>query len=405
MPPGTDPGSVYLVDAFSIIFQVFHAIPRMSSPSGLPTNALYGFTRDLLTLRGLKPTYLVCAFDRSEPTFRHEVFPEYKGHRDEMPGDLQLQMPHIRRLVEALSIPIVDLPRYEADDVLATIARASSSRGLNVFLCTSDKDCRQLIDDCVRLYNLRKKQEFGRAELLADWGVTPEQVIDLQVLVGDPVDNVPGVPGIGVKTAAKLLQEFGTLDNLLANVDKVPGAKKQEGLRALVTDVPRNRQLIRLETELPLALEWDAWKLKPIDPAAFLALCREFGFRGFTAGIEDPTNPASRVAESPVQQEEMFPFGANAAEGDAAKAESNGAAPSAPAAEGPAWVAKYELVDTAEKFEAFLKELKKQKRFAVDLETTSLQPLDAEIVGMAFAWKEGEAYYLALRGPHGGGIL
>jgi DNA polymerase I len=401
MPPGADPGTVYLVDAFSIIFQVFHAIPRMSSPSGLPTNALFGFTRDLLALRGMKPAYLLCAFDRPEPTFRHEVFADYKANRAEMPDDLQLQMPHIQRVLDALSIPVVSQPRYEADDVLATIARAAAARGHNVFLCTSDKDCRQLIDDCVRLYNLRKKQEFGRAELQADWGVTPEQVVDLQVIVGDPVDNVPGVPGIGVKTAAKLLQEFGTLENLLANVDKVPGAKKQEGLRAFLPHVARNRQLVRLETDLPITLDWDAWKLRPIDPATFLALCREFGFRGFTTGIEDPTRPASRVAEAPLNQEELFPFGANAAE----KADENGAAPSAPPAEKPAWDAKYELVDTPKKFETFFKELKKQKRFAVDLETTSLQPLAAEIVGMAFSWNEGAAYYLALRGPQGAATL
>jgi DNA polymerase-1 len=400
MPSGPVSGSVYLVDAFSIIFQVYHAIPRMSSPSGVPTNALFGFTRDLLSLRDLRPDYLLCAFDRSEPTFRHEVFPEYKGHRDEMPDDLQLQMPHIHRLLEALSIPVVSLPRYEADDVVATIARAASARGLDVFLCTSDKDCRQLIDDRVRLYNLRKKQEFGRAELLADWGVRPDQVIDLQVLVGDPVDNVPGVPGIGVKTAAKLLQEFDTLDNLLANVGKVSGVKKQEGLRALVPDLPRNRQLIRLETELPIPLDWDAWKLRPIDAAAFLALCRELGFRGFTAGIEDPNRPKSRVSEAAMHQEELFPFGANSANGEAA-----GAGPSAAPADGPAWSAKYELVDTPKKYEAFFKELKKQRRFAVDLETTSLQPLAAEIVGMAFSWQEGAAHYLALRGPEGAPTL
>ena len=120
--------------------------------------------------------------------------------------------------------------------MLATLARAAAKRGLDVYLCTSDKDCRQLIDDHVRLYNLRKRQEFGRAELLEDWGVTPEQVVDLQALVGDAVDNVPGVPGVGVKTAAKLLQEFGTLDNLLANVDRVTGAKRQENLRASQAD-------------------------------------------------------------------------------------------------------------------------------------------------------------------------
>src|SRR6516165_5736831 len=137
MPSGSDRGTAYLVDAFSIIFQVFHAIPRMSSPSGLPTNALFGFTRDLLALRALNPAYLLCAFDRPEPTFRHEFFPEYKANRDEMPVDLQVQMPHIQRVLEALSIPIVSHPRYEADDVLATIARAGAARCHDVFLCTS----------------------------------------------------------------------------------------------------------------------------------------------------------------------------------------------------------------------------------------------------------------------------
>jgi DNA polymerase-1 len=399
MPSGAVSGSVYLVDAFSIIFQVFHAIPRMSSPSGLPTNALFGFTRDLMALRNMQPDYLLCAFDRPEPTFRHELFPEYKANRAEMPDDLQLQMPHIHRIVEALSIPIVSHPAYEADDVLATIARGASERGLNVFLCTSDKDCRQLITDGVKLYNLRKRLPFGRDELLADWGVTPEQVIDLQVLVGDSVDNVPGVAGIGVKTAAKLLQEFGTLENLLANVDKVAGAKKQEGLRALIPDVPRNRQLIRLETDLPMQMDWDKWKLRPIDAGPFLALCREFGFRGFTAGIEDPDRPVSRVAE-PARQEELFPFGANTS------AETNGeAADSTEPAGVPVWEATYHLVDTPQKFTSFSQDLEQQNRFTFDLETTSLQPLAAEIVGMAFSWKDGEAYYLAFRGPEGAPTL
>src|SRR5581483_8889158 len=208
---------IYLIDAFSLIFQVFHAIRGMSSPSGLPTNALFGFTRDLLFLRSLQPDYLVCAFDRAEPTFRTALYADYKAHREEMPNDLQLQIPHIHRILEALAVPAVSAAGFEADDVLATLARAGAERGLEVFVCTSDKDCRQLIGDRVRLYSLRKRQPFGREELLADWGITPEQVVDLQTLVGDSVDNVPGVPGIGVKTAAKLLQEFGTLEAILAN--------------------------------------------------------------------------------------------------------------------------------------------------------------------------------------------
>src|SRR5262249_44020154 len=152
----------------------------------------------------------------------------------------------------AMRIPVVTSPRFEADDVIATIATAAAPRGLDVFVCTSDKDCRQLINDRVRLYNLRKHAAFGRAELLQDWGIAPEQVVDLQALVGDSVDNVPGVPGIGLKTAAKLLQDYGTLDKILANIEHIPGAKRQENLRASVEKVRLSRQLVRLATDVPL---------------------------------------------------------------------------------------------------------------------------------------------------------
>ena len=405
MPPsGAAAGTAYLVDAHSLIFQVFHAIPRMSSPSGLPTNALFGFTRDLLFLRKLKPDYLVCAFDRPGPTFRNTLYPDYKAHRDEMPGDLQLQLPHIHRVLEALAIPAVSASDYEADDVLATLATAAAARGLTVRVCTSDKDCRQLIDGRVRLYNLRKKQEFGREELMADWGVAPEQVVDLQALVGDPVDNVPGVPGVGYKTAAKLLQDFGTLDNVLANLEKVSGAKRQENLRAFGPKVELSRKLVRLATDVPVPLAWDAWKLRDIDPAAFLALCREFGFHSMAADLDDPARPSSRTTLVPARQGEMFEYGANVLEETPAPAAPPAETPAGGAAP-PAWQAHYQLVDDPKRFAGFLKKLAKQKRFAVDLETTGLQPLEADVVGYAVSWAEGEAYYLPVRGPVGSAVL
>ena len=314
MPSGAASGVMYLVDAHSLIFQVFHAIPPMTSPSGMPTNAVFGFLRDLLYLRKRKPDYLVCAFDRPEPTFRSDLYPDYKAHREAPPDDLIAQLPLIERVAEALRVPVVSHPRYEADDVLATLARAAAKRGLDVYLCTSDKDCRQLIDDHVRLYNLRKHQQFGRAELLEDWGVTPEQVVDLQSLVGDAVDNVPGVPGVGVKTAAKLLQEFGTLDNLLANVDKVSGAKRQENLRAAKPIIDLSRQLVRLADDVPVSLEWEAWRLRDIDAPKMLDLCREFGFRSLAAEVRETAPAAGPVQPSLFPDgEELFPFGANTA--------------------------------------------------------------------------------------------
>lgn len=388
--------TLYLIDAHALIFQVFHAIPAMSSPKGLPTNALFGFTRDMLFLRNdRKPTYLIAAFDASEVTFRNELYAEYKAHRSPMPDDLRPQIGEIHRLLEAMNIPILSINGFEADDILATVGKAAGAKGIDVYLCTSDKDCRQLIDDRVRMYSLRKRQEFGREELMKDWGVTPEQVVDLQALIGDPVDNVPGVPGIGIKTGTKLLQEFGTLDALLANIDKVSGAKKQENLRAFLPKAELGRQLVRLKTDIPLKFDWESWKLQEPDAAALAALCQEWGFRTFAEQFRAAAagNRVLVVAnasdDGPGTQGELFPFGANA-DGDSPED-----APPPPSD----WKGDYQLVDTPKKFQSFERQLKKQKRFAVDLETTSLEPRRADIVGLAFSWQEGEAWYLPVRGP------
>jgi DNA polymerase-1 len=401
MPSGAA-GTVYLIDAHSLIFQVFHAIGAMTSPSGLPVNAVFGFTRDLLYLRKRRPEYLVCAFDRPEPTFRHALYAEYKAHREPMPNDLVLQLPLIHQLLDGLAIPVVSHADYEADDVLATLAKQASARGYDVYLCTSDKDCRQLIDDRVRLYSLRKRAEFGRDELKEDWGVTPEQVVDLQTLVGDSVDNVPGVPGIGVKTAAKLLQEFGTLDNLLANVEKVSGKKRQQELRDAGPKVALSRQLVRLATDVPVEFDWEGWKLREPDAPKLVELFRAWGFRSFEAEFRqanktDTTEP-DLFSGAEASGGEDFPFGANAPTPTTQNDLFAG-----PSSDG--WKAMYHLVDTQKKFDAFLKDLRKQKRFAIDLETTDLDPRKAEIVGYSVTWKPGEAWYLAVRGPEGSPLL
>jgi DNA polymerase-1 len=396
---------MYLVDAHSLIFQVFHAIGEMSGPTGLPVNAVFGFARDLLFLRAKKPAYLICAFDRGEPTVRTSVYKEYKAHRPPIPDDLCSQLPLIELLVEAMRVPELSAPGYEADDVIATVARAASKRGIEVFICTSDKDCRQLIDDHVRLYNLRKHAEFGREELLKDWGITPEQVVDFQSLVGDKVDNVPGVPLIGEKTAAALLQQFGTLDNILANVGQVAGAKKQENLRAWAAKDQVSRQLVRLETEVPIALDWEGWRLKPWDEARLVALFRDWGFRSFAAQVRGESSSPAATAPQPAgngtTQGELFPFGANTEESDG---QGQGTGDKGPGTKDN-WQAIYRLIDTPKKFRDFFKELKRQKRVAVDLETTSLNPLEADVVGYALSWKEGEAHYLAVRGPEGAAVL
>jgi DNA polymerase-1 len=398
MTSGISPGGLILVDGHALVYQVFHAIGTMSAPDGRPTNAVFGFTRDLLFLRDeLQPAYLLCAFDTPEPTFRNELYADYKAHRQPPPDDLCAQLGPIRQVIEAMNLPVLAIPGYEADDVLATVAVAGRDRGLDVLLATTDKDCRQLIDDRIRIFNLRKRQVFDRDSLRADWGVAPEQVVDFQALVGDSVDNVPGVPGVGPKTAAKLLQEYGTLDNLLANLDKLGKGKTADNLRAAAEKVKLSQRLVRLEEHVPLKLDWDGWKVRGWDAPRLLKLFEEFGFRGFAARVRSEANASKDGGGNGAAPADLF----GGAAGAAPDYEVGDFAFGANAPAGSAWTADYKLVDTSAKFDKFLKQLKKQSRFAFDLETTDLDPLRAEVVGLAITWKEGEAHYLPLRGPEG----
>jgi DNA polymerase-1 len=378
---------MYLIDAHSLIFQVFHAIPEMSSPSGLPTNALFGFTKDVLALRELKPEYLVCCFDVPGQVFREKIYPEYKANRAPMPNDLSLQIPLIHEMLDAMHVPVVGVEGYEADDVIATLATAAP-RDLEVLVCTSDKDCRQLIDDHIKLFNLRKNKTLDRSALLEEWAVTPEQVVDLQALVGDSVDNIPGIPGIGLKTGAKLLQEFGTLDNLLANIDKVPG-KKQESLREHGEKVLISRQLVRLSRDVPVTQDWEGWKLQPWDADRLLELFVSWGFHRFADQVRASRRNAPPV-EAPLRERRLKQASLFGEDGGP-----NGAI------ERDHWQGAYRLIDTPELFADFLKQLKQQKRVALAVKTTSPSPRQADLVGIAFCWKEGEAWYLALRAPKG----
>jgi DNA polymerase-1 len=374
--------SFYLVDAFSLIFQVFHALPEMTSPSGLPTNALFGFTKDMLYLRNdQKPTYLMVCFDAPGKTFRDEMFAEYKAHRGPMPDDLQLQIPLIQDMLDAMRVPMLAREGYEADDLIATLATAGDDQGLDVFICSSDKDCRQLLSERVKIFNLRKREVFDAATLLADWGVKPEQVIDYQTLVGDSVDNVPGAEGVGPKTASRYLQDYGTIENLLAHVDDLKGRKK-ENLQAFIPKWEMSRKLVTLDRHIPLDLSWDQWRVQPWNGPKLLELFRTWGFRGFAdqvrATIKDaPAPKAAYITQGSLFGDEAAPVNRTVAD----------------------WPHEYHLVSTPTDFAAFLKQLQKQRRFAIDLETTSLEPHQAEIVGIAICWRPGEAWYLALRGP------
>jgi DNA polymerase I len=404
------PATLYLLDSHALIYQMFHAVPQMTSPDGRPTNAVFGVTRDLLNICDeVKPTYLLSTFDTPEPTFRNAICADYKAHREPPPPDLTVQIPVVHAVLEAMNLPILSIPGFEADDIMATVATAAAARGIEVTLCTTDKDCRQLIGDRVKMLNLRKKTYLDRAALMEDWGVAPEQVVDFQSLVGDSVDNVKGVPGIGAKTAAKLLQQYGTLDNLVAHVEEIKQPKMKESLKKTIAsgDLEKCRRLVRLDVNVPMTLDWDAWTRHPWDGPRLVAMFEELGFRGYAnrvrgtmkaTGKSKNTELLAAIGVTPKSgptagdlfagtpddvTPDEFPFGANAG----------------PVVPKDNWKTDYKLVDSAKEWKDFLKQLKAQKRFVFDLETTGLDPLRSDIVGYAFSWKDTEGWYVAVRGP------
>lgn len=355
--------TVWVVDANSLIFQVFHAIPEMTGPAGEPVNAVFGFTRDLLfLLETKKPDYWICAFDRSEPTFRHVRYPEYKAHRSECPPELIPQFPNIRRMIEALGMPIVEHPDFEADDVLATVAHQTEEQGGECFLVTADKDARQLLSDRVKIFNVRKQQIYDAAALAVDWGVRPDQVVDFQALVGDSVDGVPGVPQIGPKAAKDLLEKYDTLDGLYAHVDEISGAARKKTLVENKDKAYLSQELVRLERQMPLEIDWSRARAGQVNAAAAVALCTEFGFHGITQKFRGYQGAAAPRDD---------------------------------------WQADYRTVATVPELQALVEQMQQQPRLSVDTETTHVSATWCELVGYSFSWKAGEAYYVPVRVPAG----
>ncbi|WP_145247154.1 DNA polymerase I [Aeoliella mucimassa] len=354
--------TVYVVDAHSLIFQVFHAIGEMTSPRGEPVSAVFGFLRDILFLiEKHTPNYLIAAFDMPGPTFRHDLYDGYKADRGEMPADLVTQIPKIEQMLHAIGVPVIGKPGYEADDILATLARECDERQVRCLLVTGDKDCRQLITKHVAIYNIRKDEEFGSSELYADWGIRPDQVVDFQSLVGDKIDCVPGVPLIGPKIARELLETYGDLDAVLANAANVKGAKRSQNLQEYADDARMSRDLVRLDSAVPIEIDWQLARPGNYDGARIAELCGEFGFRalGERAMALADAKPPEKLESS------------------------------------------YEVVESMERLAELVEQMKSADWLSVDTETTSVNPREAELVGISLAWTAGEAYYIPVRSPEG----
>lgn len=292
---------IYIIDTFSLMFQVFHAIPPMTGTQGQPTNAVFGFTRDIFAIRDRKPKYLVCAFDSPGPGQRDTIYDKYKANRAEMPEDLRPQIPLIKQLLQGFRIPVLEMAGWEADDVIATVTAQATAQDLDVVIVSSDKDARQLLSPQVRMLNCRKNTFLDEAGLMEDWGVRPDQVVDFQSLVGDSVDNVPGVPKVGPKTARTLIEQFGTLDNVLANADKAPGKKLAENLVTYADQARLSRELVRLRTDLPMTVDFEAATICDPDFKALYDLFNVLGFRRYATEMREklvlePDDTATNVA-------------------------------------------------------------------------------------------------------------
>ena len=345
---------IYLVDGSSYIYRAYYAIRHLSNSRGEATNAVYGFTNMLLgLLRDEAPERLAVVFDSKGPTFRSELYPEYKANRAAMPEDLVPQIPLIKEVVRALNLPSIERTGYEADDIIATLARRYAGEGHEVTVVTGDKDLMQIVGERVTLLDTMKGKRSGQAEVMERFGVPPQQVLEVLGLAGDSSDNIPGVPGIGEKTASGLIREFGSIEQLLAGIDRVKGRKRQENLREYAEQARLSRRLAALVDDLDLDLSLEDLRHLEPDRAALQALFKDLEFTRLYQEYADPAAPAGATGDYRTLLEET-------------------------------------------ELDAVIDELRRVGRFALDTETTSLVAVQADLVGISLAVRGGQAWYLPL---------
>lgn len=349
-----------LVDGSSFLFRAFHALPPLTNSRGEPTGAVYGVASMLRNLLATYPNaHFAMVFDASGPTFRDELYAQYKAHRPPMPDDLRVQIEPLHQLVRAWGVPLLLESGVEADDVIGTLARHAAADGVDVVIASSDKDLAQLVDGHVVLENTMSKTRMNHDGVMEKFGVRPDQMVDYLVLVGDSADNIPGVPGVGPKTAAKWLQQYGSLEQLIAHVDDIKG-KVGEALRAALPQFELTRRLAVVHTNLPLAYGWSELVCGPPDTEQLRELFSRLEFKSWLEKLDSAPAP---VDPKPI---------ADHAE------------------------AHYETLLTAAAFERWLEKLRAAPLICLDTETTSLDYLSAEIVGIALAVEPYAAAYIPL---------
>ncbi len=365
---------LFLIDGSGFIFRAFHALPPLTRPDGTPVNAVLGFTNMLVKLiTDMHVPNIAVIFDARRKNFRNDIYPAYKANRSETPPELIPQFPLIRQATEAFSIPAIELEGYEADDLIATYARLARGEGWHVTIVSSDKDLMQLVKDGVRMFDPMKYKYMGADEVLEKFGVTADKVVDVQALAGDSADNVPGVPGIGVKTAAQLIGEYGDLETLLSRASEIKQQKRREAVMANAELARISKRLVLLDENVTPPVALDDLKIKKPDTDKLFSFLKEQGFKSLLARMEKqfandrPPSPHLRVA------------------GDDKKAEG------------------YELVQTEQSLKKWIAAATAAGIVAIDTETTSLTPAKAKLVGISMSTDAGNGCYIPLqhRAPEG----
>lgn len=381
---------LFLIDAYALIYRSYYAFiknPRINS-KGLNTSAILGFVNVLNdVIKTEKPTHIAVAFDPAGPTFRHEAYPQYKAQREATPEDIKLSVPYIKDIISAYNIPILEVPGFEADDVIGTVSKLAEKQGFTVFMLTPDKDYAQLISDKVLLYRPRHGggyETLGCSEACEKWQLSDtSQIIDYLGLMGDSSDNIPGCPGVGEKTAVKLLHDFGSIENLLSHTDQLKGALK--------TKVEQNVELINfskflatIRLDVPIVFDEDSLICNEPDSEKLRSIYSDLEFKNLITKLDGP-----KVSSSKSEPRQLSLFDEYVDEGTGKIKYSN-------LSELTSVPHTYQLIDNEELITNFLAILAQQQFFCFDTETTGINTISDDLVGFSFSWKEFEAYYVPI---------
>ena len=376
----TPNNKLILVDGSSFLFRAFHAVPPLTNAEGLPTNAVYGVSNMLRKLiNDYNTPYVTVVFDAPGKTFRHDMYDQYKAHRPPMPDDLRVQIAPLHELIKSLGLPLIIEHGVEADDVLGSLAQNAARQGFEVVISTGDKDMAQLVTEQITLENSMTNTRMDIAGVEEKFGVKPEQIIDYLALMGDAVDNIPGVPKVGPKTAAKWLQQYGTLDNLIAHATDIKG-KIGENLREALPQLPLSRELTTIKCDV--ALHYSLAELKRSEPD-IAALKQQLGNLGFSSWLKTLNGEGSQPSAAAI---------------DSASSKAPATQPSPVMENEPAsaLTRDYQTILSQADFDHWLTKLRQAELFAFDTETTSLNYSEAQIVGVSFTVQAGQAAYLPL---------